>query len=129
MRCYGERGGEASDKPCSQSRDGSSIIIGGETQTLRSGSDFCLHERGPWIPQTRADQRKTRDKEGEKKSELSLLSRLCLYLSVSLHRARRHCEVCETEAFNDAEEQTHFPNVGHTVNMLMDKMRRIVVKL
>lgn len=60
VRCYGEQGGggdEASDKPCSQSRDGSSIIIGGETQTLRSGSDFCLHERGPWIPQTRADQR------------------------------------------------------------------------
>lgn len=48
---------------------------------------------------------KLETRRGGKNSELSLLSRLCLYLSVSLHRARRHCEVCETEAFNDAEEQ------------------------
>lgn len=31
-------------------------LRGGETRALRSGSGFCLHERGLWISPTRADR-------------------------------------------------------------------------
>ncbi|CAK6961819.1 hypothetical protein EYF80_040520 [Scomber scombrus] len=37
-------------------RVSSAGLPGGETQTLRTGSGFCLHERSPWIPPTRADR-------------------------------------------------------------------------
>lgn len=35
-------------------RVSSAGVLGGETQALRTVSDFCLHDRGPWIPPTRA---------------------------------------------------------------------------
>lgn len=35
-------------------RVSSAGVLGSETQALRTGSSFCLHERGPWIPPTRA---------------------------------------------------------------------------
>lgn len=64
-------------------RVSSAGVLGGETQALRTGSDFCLHERGPWIPPTRAGLGRLVE-SGERGSETAIPSRLSIYLSVSL---------------------------------------------
>lgn len=55
-------------------RVSSAGVLGGETQALRTGSDFCLHERGPWIPPTTAG----RGRGGREGSETAIPSRLSL---------------------------------------------------
>lgn len=62
-------------------RVSSAGVRGGETQALRTGSGFCLHERGPWIPPTRADRRRL---ETGKREAVKQLSRpACLSLGFS----------------------------------------------
>lgn len=59
-------------------------LRGGETQALRSGSGFCLHERGLWTSPGRADsERQERGREKEKSRCLVIV-----YLSVSVHEVR-----------------------------------------
>lgn len=64
-------------------RVSSAGVRGGENQALRTGSGFCLHERGPRIPPTRADRGRL---ETERREVLKQPSRprLSVYLSVSL---------------------------------------------
>lgn len=69
-------------------RVSSAGLRGGETQAVRTGSGFCLHERGPWIPPTRAGRGigrdgEEKDSDGEQPSCPACLT-TCLSLSVAL---------------------------------------------
>ena len=64
-------------------RVSSAGVRGAETQALRTGSGFCLHERGPWIPPTRAKRGRLETGRREVLKQASC-SRLSVYLTVAL---------------------------------------------
>ncbi|KAF0023639.1 hypothetical protein F2P81_024269 [Scophthalmus maximus] len=66
VSCYGERGPfvrhQISPVPkADRDRVSSAGVRGGETQAQCPGSGFCLHERAPWIPPTRAGRGRAGD--------------------------------------------------------------------
>lgn len=61
-------------------RVSSASVWGGETQALRTGSGFCLHERDS----SNQSRPRTAGDGEERGSETALPSRLSVYLSVSL---------------------------------------------